>query len=94
MKGLKKTKILEKIQKSPLMIRKAILWTIVVAIGVVLVLIWSKLFLKSFEGLSRENLFEGIETPSIKEKIKEAIPEIVVPKIPESTDSKQNEQQN
>lgn len=91
MKNLKKTRILEKIQKFPLTVRKIILWTIVIIMGIILVLIWSKIFLKSFEGLSRKNLFEEIEVPSLKEKIKEAMPEIVIPKIPESIDSQQNE---
>lgn len=91
MKDSRKTKILEKVQKFPLIARKIILWTIVITIGIVLVLIWSKIFLKSFEGLSKKDLFEGIEPPSVKEKIKEAMPEIVIPKIPESIDSQQNE---
>jgi|GEM_PF-5439460 len=83
----KKRKILEKIQKSPLILRKVILLVIIIIIGIFMVFIWSKIFLKTFENLSRKELFEGIEVPSIKEKLKESMPEIVIPQIPESTSS-------
>jgi len=70
-----------KIQKLPLRIRKIILFTVVIIIGIVLVWAWTESFNRSFRGFQKEEMMKEFKIPSLKEKIKEDFPRLEIPEI-------------
>ena len=62
---------LEKIQNQPKDIRKIILWTIVVILGISLFVWWIKSIDLRMRGLQKEKFIEELNLSSSEEKIKE-----------------------
>ncbi len=69
-------KFSEKIQKTPLGVRKIILWVIVVFLGILLIYFWTKISIQRFHQVWKpEELSREMKIPSLKEKIQEGTPE-------------------
>lgn len=58
-------KTLEKIQNLPEKERKKILWAVIVALGIVLIFFWFRIFQENVESFDKENLLEEINPPNI-----------------------------
>jgi len=86
---------IKKIQSQPEHIRKIILWSVVIVIGLGFFFLWLhsvKIRLKTFQ---KEKFFESIGVPKLKEEIKETpetnFPEIKIPE-PSEEELKQLEE--
>lgn len=73
---------LEKLQKQPKHIRKIILWTVVVIIGLALVFWWVKSIQRSVRGFQEQEFIEKLNLPSFGKGLKE-FPKIEIPEINE-----------
>lgn len=61
-------KIIEKLQKQPLIVRKRILWGILVAVGLVMAGLWLWLASGSFGELNNIDLKQGLNLDQIYEQ--------------------------
>jgi hypothetical protein len=71
--------ILEKIQKLPVLLRKIILWALMIVFAVLLVWLWSKSLSKSLQGFKKTGLSDEFKIPSLKEKLEKDLPKVEIP---------------
>ncbi len=65
--------IFHKIQKQPIYIRKAILWSIIAILSLFLLFLWVKKFNQKLKTLPEQGLDKQLNLPYFEEKLKEAI---------------------
>jgi len=72
------TSFLKKLQKQPRYIKKIILWSIVLIVGLVLLIWWIHSSAQKFREFKKEEFIEEINLPSFEEELKE-FPKIEIP---------------
>ncbi len=83
-------KFLEKLQKQPEYVRKLILWTIIVIVGIGLAIFWIWSSHRRIEGFSKEKFIEEFNLPFLKSKI-DKLPKIEISPAPEKELKKEEE---
>jgi len=84
-------KFVKKLQNQPEHIKKVILWTTIIVIGLGLIFWWIINVEKSIKEFQKEKLIEGLNLPRLEEEIKD-FPSIEIPKLDEEELKKLEEQ--
>ena len=72
-------KILEKIQKLPVILRKIMLWTLMIIAAIFLVWLWSKSFNKNLQSFKKEGLSDEFKIPDLRETLEKKLPKLEIP---------------
>lgn len=73
---------LKKIQSQPPHIRKIILWSIMIVLGLALAFLWIRIIYVEVREFQKEEFIEGLNLPALNEELKE-LPKIEMPEIPQ-----------
>jgi len=80
-KKKKEKSFLEKIQKLPLEIRKIILWSVIIILGIMLVWAWTKNFSKRLQDFQIKETKEQLKFPDLRKEIEKGLPNLEVPEL-------------
>ena len=58
-------KFLKELQKKPVVVKKRILWAIIIIVGLALALLWILIMSQNIKTLESENIIENLNIPTI-----------------------------
>jgi len=82
---------LKKLQSQPEYIRKMVLWSVVIILGLGLVIWWINSSYQKLKKFEKEEFIKKMNLPSFRGEL-ENLPEIKIPKIDEGKELRNNEQ--
>jgi hypothetical protein len=73
---------IKKLQNQPIRVRKTILWSAMIVIGLGLLILWGWSFSKRVKEFKKEEVIEGLNLPALEEEL-EDLPKLEIPELPE-----------